>query len=101
MAVVHARFVGELRTGITVSLSRLWVAGFYGAWSDTLRRYQPVVPTMLAYAQIRRWQRKYGREPTDQQRAYPVNKIKTHIAMKVTTLKAQVLILNLQSSERG
>ena len=42
----------------------------------------------------------YGRDsdPTDQQRSWLVNKIRTDIAMIGTKLNAQVIIKNLQSS---
>ena len=52
---------------------------------------------MLADAQIARWQSKYGRDPTDQQRSWLVNKIRTDIAMIGTKLNAQVIIKNLQN----
>ena len=52
---------------------------------------------MLADAQIARWQSRYGRDsdPTDQQRSWLVNKIRTDIAMLGTKLNAQVIIKNL------
>jgi hypothetical protein len=55
---------------------------------------------MLADAQIARWQSRYGRGhfyPTDQQRSWLVNKIRTDIAMLGTKLNAQVIIKNLQN----
>ena len=56
---------------------------------------------MLADAQVARWQSKYGRDvrPTDQQRSWLVNKIRTDIAMIGTklNLNAQVIITNLQN----
>ena len=52
---------------------------------------------MLADAQVVRWQSKYGREPTIQQRAWLLNKIRTDIAMMATKLNAQVIIKNLQN----
>jgi hypothetical protein len=52
---------------------------------------------MLADAQIARWQSRYGRDPTDQQRSWLVNKIRTDIAMLGTKLNAQVTIKNLQN----
>ncbi len=53
---------------------------------------------MLADAQVARWQSKYGRDPSDQQRPWLVNKIRTDIAMIGTKLKAhwQVIIKNLR-----
>jgi hypothetical protein len=53
----------------------------------------------LADAQVARWQGKYGRDPTDQQRSWLVNKIRTDIAMMGTKLNAQVtgIIKNLQN----
>ena len=49
---------------------------------------------MLATGQVARWQSKYGRDPTDQQRSWLVNKIRTDsdIAMMGTKLNAQVII---------
>jgi hypothetical protein len=57
------------------------------------------LPEMLADAQIARWQSKYGRDPgpTDQQRSWLVNQIRTDIAMIGTKLNAQVIIKNLQN----
>jgi hypothetical protein len=57
------------------------------------------LPEMLADsdAQVARWQSKYGRDPTDQQRSWLVNKIRTDIAMIGTKLNAQVIIKNLQN----
>ena len=53
-------------------------------------------------AQTAKWQARYGREPTDQQRAWLVNKVRTDIAMKATKLNAQVQLTNLQAMyERG
>ncbi len=56
-----------------------WVVGFYNEQSDELAK----LPEMLADsdAQVARWQSKYGRDPTDQQRSWLVNKIRTDIAM--------------------
>ena len=51
----------------------------------------------LADAQVARWQSKYGREPTVQQRSWLVSKIRTDIAMMGTKLNAQVIIKNLQN----
>ena len=70
-----------------------WVVGFYGEWSDKLTK----LPETLADAQIVKWQSKYGREPTIQQRAWLLNKIRTDIAMMATKLNAQVIIKNLQN----
>ena len=53
-----------------------WVVGFYGEWSDTLAK----LPEKLADAQVVRWQSKYGREPTIQQRAWLVSKVRSDIA---------------------
>ena len=44
------------------------------------------------------WQSKYGRDPTDQQRSWLVNKIRTDIAMMGIKLDAQVIIKNLPST---
>ena len=44
-----------------------------------------------------RWQSKYGREPTIQQRAWLVSKVRSDIAMMATKLNAQVAIKNLQN----
>ncbi len=57
------------------------------------------LPEMLADAHIARWQSKYGRDPTDQQRSWLVNKIRTDIATIGTKLNAhwQVTIRNLQN----
>ena len=54
---------------------------------------------MLATGQVARWQSKYGRDPTDQQRSWLVNKIRTDsdIAMMGTKLNAQVIIKNLRN----
>ena len=54
-----------------------WAVGFHHEWSDELAK----LPEMLADAQVARWQSKYGRDPTDQQRSWLVNKIRTDIAM--------------------
>jgi hypothetical protein len=72
-----------------------WVVGFYGEWSDTLAK----IPEKLADAQVvsLRWQSKYGREPTIQQRAWLVSKARSDIAMMATKLNAQVIIKNLQN----
>jgi hypothetical protein len=70
-----------------------WVVGFYGEWSDTLAK----LPVKLADAQVVRWQSKYGREPTIQQRAWLVSKVRSDIAMMATKLNAQVIIKNLQN----
>jgi hypothetical protein len=54
---------------------------------------------MLADAQLARWQSRYGRDPTDQQRSWLVNKIRTDIAMHGIKLNAhwQVIIKNLEN----
>ena len=70
-----------------------WVLSFYGAMSNELAK----LPTMLADAQVSRWQSKYGRDPTDQQRSWLVNKIRTDIAMRGIKFNAQVIIKNLQN----
>ena len=56
------------------------------------------LPTMLADAQVARWRSKYGRDPTDQQRSWLVNKIRTNLAMnlKGVKLNARVLTKNLR-----
>ncbi len=41
------------------------------------------------------WQSKYGRDPTDQQRSWLVNKIRTDVAMMGIKLNAQVMIKSL------
>ena len=70
-----------------------WVVGFSNEQSVKLAK----LPEMLADAQVARWQGKYGRDPTDQQRSWLVNKIRTDIAMMWTKLNAQVIIKNLQN----
>ncbi len=57
------------------------------------------LPTTLADAQVARWKSKYGRDPTDQQRSWLVNKMRTDIAMRGIKLNAQVtsIIKNLQN----
>ena len=71
----HTGEVGPLERGFTSAVSREdfqgWVLGFYNEQSDGLAK----LPVMLADAQIARWQSRYGREPTDQQRSWLVNKI--------------------------
>jgi hypothetical protein len=69
------------------------VVGFYGEWSDKLTK----LPETLADAQVVRWQSKYGREPTIQQRSWLLSKIRTDIAMMAIKLNAQVIIKNLQN----
>ena len=45
---------------------------------------------------------RYGRDPTDQQRAWLENKVRTDIAMRATKLNAQVQLTNLQAMyEKG
>jgi hypothetical protein len=75
-----------------------WVVGFYGEQSGALAG----VASMIADAQTAKWQARYGRDPTDQQRAWLVNKVlRTDIqaAMKATKLNAQVQLTtrNLQA----
>ncbi len=88
-----------MERGFTSAVSREdfqgWVLGFYNEQSDGLAK----LPVMLADAQIARWQSRYGRDPTDQQRspAWLVNKIRTDIAMLGTKLNAQVIIKNLEN----
>jgi hypothetical protein len=65
------------------------VTGFHGELSDGLAK----LPITLANAQVARWQAEYGRDPTDQQRSWLVNKIRTDIAMMGTKLNAQVIII--------
>jgi hypothetical protein len=69
------------------------VVGFHHEWSDELAK----LPVTLADAQVARWQSKYGRDPTDQQRSWLVSKIRTDIAMMWIKLNARVMITNLQS----
>ena len=69
------------------------VVGFHHEWSDELAK----LPVTLADAQVARWQSKYGRDPTDQQRSWLVSKIRTDIAMMWIKLNARVMIKNLQS----
>ncbi len=80
--------VGPLERGFTSATSREdfrgWVVGFHNEQSDELAK----LPGMLADEQIARWQNKYGRDPTDQQRSWLVNKIRTEIAMIRTKLSA-------------
>ena len=90
--------VGPLERGIINATNSgenfdAWVVGFYGEWSDKLTK----LPEVLADAQIVRWQSKYGREPTDQQRSWLVSKVRSDIAMMATKLNAQVIIKNLQN----
>ena len=71
-----------------------WVVGFYGEFLDNLAK----LPEKIADAQVVRWQsRKYGREPTIQQRSWLVSKIRTDIAMMATKPNARVIIKNLQN----
>ncbi|MEI7747102.1 MAG: hypothetical protein WCJ28_06150, partial [Actinomycetota bacterium] len=90
--------VGPLERGIITATNAgenfdAWVVGFYGEWSDKLTK----LPEVLAGAQVVRWQSKYGREPTDQQRSWLVSKVRSDIAMMATKLNAQVIIKNLQN----
>ena len=94
--------VGPLERGFSeitnASDFKGWVVGFYGEQSKALAG----VANMIADAQTAKWQARYGREPTDQQRAWLVNKVRTDIAMKATKLNAQVQLTNLQAMyERG
>ena len=50
-----------------------WVVGFYGEWSVLQSDKLTKLPEVLADAQAVRWQSKYGREPTIQQRAWLVH----------------------------
>ncbi len=90
-----------MERGFTSAVSREdfqgWVLGFYNEQSDRLAN----LPVMLADAQIARWQSRYGRDPTDQQRSWLVNKIRTDIAMIGTKLNAQVIIKNLRTCMRS
>jgi hypothetical protein len=55
-----------------------WVVGFHHEWSDEPQLAKLPTGTMLADAQVARWQSKHGRDPTDQQRSWlVVNKIQT------------------------
>ena len=102
-ALLHTpggRELGPLERGFTDATSpedfKGWVVGFYNEQSDELAK----LPEMLADALIARWQSKYGRDPSDQQRSWLVNKIRTDIAMigtKLSNLNAQVIIKNLQN----
>ena len=89
--------IGPLERRFTSAISREdfkgWVCGFYNEQSDELAK----LPVMLADAQIARWQSRYGRDPTDQQRSWLVSKIRTDIAVTGTKLNAQVIIRNLQN----
>ena len=74
------------------------MVGFYGEQSKALAG----VANMIADAQTAKWQARYGRDPTDQQRAWLVSKVRTGIAMRATKLNAQVQLTNLQTMyERG
>ena len=84
-----------------------WVVGFYGEQSMAMAARG--VASMIADAQTAKWQARYGRDPTDQQRPDPgawLVKVRTDsdIAMKATRTKlnAQVQLTNLQAMyERG
>ncbi len=59
------------------------------------------LPEMLAEAQVARWQGKYGRDPTGQQRSWLVNKMQTGTAtmgikLRLLNAAAQVIIRNLR-----
>ena len=62
--------VGPLERGFSeitnASDFKGWVVGFYGEQSKALAG----VANMIADAQTAKWQARYGREPTDQQRAW-------------------------------
>jgi hypothetical protein len=87
--------VGPLERGFTSATNPEdfmgWVIGFHIEDSDELTK----LPMMLADAQIAIGQSKYGRDPTDKQRSWLVNKIRTDIAMMGIKLNAQVIIKNL------
>ena len=70
------------------------VVGFYGEQSKAAR---VGVASMIADAQTAKWQAKYGRGPTYQQRAWLVNKVRTDIAMRATKLNAQVQLTSLHA----
>ena len=53
------------------------------------KRWPNLLPGKLADAQVARWQSKYGREPTLQQRTWLANKIRTDIAMTATNFETQ------------
>ncbi len=80
------------------------MVGFYGEQSKALAGVANM--TVTADAQTAKWQARYGtrRDPTDQQRAWLVNKVRADIqvAMRATKLNAQVQLTNLQTMhERG
>jgi hypothetical protein len=62
--------VGPLERGFTSTTNqedfKPWVVGFHHEWSDELAK----LPETLANVQVARWQSKYGRGPTDQQRSW-------------------------------
>ncbi len=92
-----------MERGLTSAVSREdfpgWVLGFYNEQSDGLglAKLPMLGVSLLAEAQIARWQSKYGRDPTDQERSWLVNKIRTDTAMIGIKLNAQVIIKNLQN----
>ena len=47
------------------------------------------LPTTFADTQVARWQSKYGRDPTDQQRSWLLSKIRTDMAVMGTKLNAR------------
>jgi hypothetical protein len=51
-----------------------WVVGFYGQQWKALAG----VASMIADAQTAKWQAKYGKDPTDQQHVWLVNKVHRH-----------------------
>jgi hypothetical protein len=73
--------VGPLERGLIKATNsgenfEAWVVGFYGEWSDSSDTLAKL-PEKLADAQVVRWQSKYGREPTIQQRAWLVSKVRS------------------------
>jgi hypothetical protein len=89
--------VGPLERGFTSATNpenfKGWVVGFHSEHSDELAK----LPETLADAQVARWPSKYGRDPTDQQRSWLVNKIRTDMAMMGIKLNALVMMKNLQN----
>jgi hypothetical protein len=72
-----------------------WVVGFYGEQSKALAA-RGVASMIADAAQTAKWHwqgtGRYGlrRDPTDQQRAWLVNKVRTDIAMRETNLKLRL-----------
>jgi hypothetical protein len=52
---------------------------------------------MIADSQTAKWRARYGRDQTDQQRAWLVNKVRTDIAMRASKLNAQLQWTNLRA----